>query len=145
MKQWCQDGAIELLRVSVGQRAAKLQSVKIRWFDCPGLKPRHHAYCWTKASSIFFSTLNLTSYHFEALYPTETHSATLERSWYCCWYRFCSIFCILKMDVALSKWIHIHNAYDVGVCIFLHLWLQLVWGKKFDNTQPSSRNLAQCL
>ena len=69
----------EVLWVSVGQTAAKLQAVKLwGWSHCPGVDPEPP---WLRPRGrTFFKSPTLTACKFDANWPTETQSTSLERS-----------------------------------------------------------------
>ena len=83
---WVNKGGLDLskevLWVSVDQRAADLRAVKVEgWSYCPGIKPGPHS-CGSRwaAGQDFFRSPTLTACSFAALWPTETHSTSFERS-----------------------------------------------------------------
>ena len=85
-RNWVNKGGLDLskkvLWVSVGQMAAELQAVKVKGHEkiLPISQVRT---CFARArliSRIFFKPLTLMTGISDALWPTETHSTSLERS-----------------------------------------------------------------
>ena len=85
-RDWVDKGGLDVLKevlwVFVGQRAAKLWSVKLwEWSDRPGLELGLPLFRSTRAAQQdFFRPPTLTACNFATSWHTETHSTSLERS-----------------------------------------------------------------
>ena len=82
---WVNNGGLDLLKevlwVSVGQRSAELQAVKVRDKKNLPLHPAQAKQVWTGQSGrIYFWSPTWTARSSAALWPKQTHIASLERS-----------------------------------------------------------------
>ena len=112
----------EVLWVSVGQRAAELWAVKVgsqkNFLPIGPVRSRI-----TRAGQIgriFFWPPTLTAHSSAALWPTETHSTSLERSKPLLLTQFLSksLTALLTSFFLCSKWPHFNRVYVVRVPIF---------------------------
>ena len=103
---------------SVGQRAAKIQAIKLwEWFD-PG-PPRTRADWFEggrgRMADFFVRPPTLTTGNFEAIWPKDLKfSAIKDLNCLKKYFRYQEASSILKMGFALSKWPHLHWAYLLG-------------------------------
>ena len=133
VNRWGLDLSKEVLWVSVCQRAAKLQAVKVGgWSYRPGIKPRPHSCGARWAEAGFFSDLQL--WHLVVLQPLDIQRLTvplLKDLNLICWLIFFQESRgILKIGFALSKWPYLHRAYVVSVALKSHTtvpWVSKKW------------------
>ena len=96
----------EVLWVSKGQRIAVLRAIKVgdpkKICQLPRFEPALPTLGWL--AEYFFLPPTLTAHKTAALWPTQTHSTSLERSWSCCYIISAQkTGTILKIGSTLSK------------------------------------------
>ena len=107
---------------SVGQRAAKLQAIKLwEWLNRDrGPNPSRLA-DWGRGrlADFFLRPPTLTASNFAALWPTEPiFTAFKVLILFSTVSKDQKASSILKVGFDLSKWPYFHSAYVIGVCIF---------------------------
>ena len=107
---------------SVGQRAAKLQAIKVwEWFDPGRSRIRADRFEWGRGrmADFFLRPPTLTDSNFAALWPTDPKFLALKvLNPFKTVSKVQKTSSILRVGFALSKWPHLHRTYVVGGCLF---------------------------
>ena len=105
---------------SVGQRAAKLQAIKLwEWFNPARSRMRAKWFeCGRgRVADFFLRTPTLTASNFAALWPIDLEILAIkDLLFFSQCIEFQGAGSILKVSFALSKWPHFHRVYLVTVC-----------------------------